>query len=215
MRTVGPLPVPFLRHPRGVLLVTCACFAALAVAAALVGTLPADTAVRDALLAAASAPVVAAMRLVNMAGDYRLLLPGSLALFLLPRARPRWFVWIVLMVAASVGPDVLKFIVGRPRPEDLSLGFPSGHATAAAAYFGAVIYLAATLPPRARTLVRLGAVGLIVGVGIARVVLRAHWPSDVLGGVAFGLALAATAALIDSLEPTPASERAGAAPDHP
>lgn len=83
------------------------------------------------------------------------------------------------------------------------MGFPSGHATAAAAYFGAVIYLAASLPPRVRPVVRVVAVMLILGVGVARVMLRAHWPSDVLGGFAFGLALASTAALIDSLGTTP------------
>jgi membrane-associated phospholipid phosphatase len=192
----------WLRQPRGVLVVTAACFAALALAAALVGALPADVAVRDALLAAASKPVITVMKLVNMAGDYRLLVPGTIALYLVfPRARRRWLVWLALMLAATIGPDIAKFAVGRTRPEELSLGFPSGHATAAAAYFGAVIYLAAALTPPLRTVARAGAVALIVGVGIARVVLRAHWPSDVLGGIALGLALAAAAALVDAIEP--------------
>ena len=86
------------------------------------------------------------------------------------------------------------------------MGFPSGHATAAAAYFGAVIYLASSLPPRVRPWVRAGAVVMILAVGAARVMLRAHWPSDVLGGFAFGLALAATAATLASLERRPATE---------
>jgi membrane-associated phospholipid phosphatase len=42
------------------------------------------------------------------------------------------------------------------------------------------------------------AVAGIVLVGMARVILRAHWPSDALGGIALGLALAAAAALIAS-----------------
>ena len=200
--------VPFIRHPRGVLLVTLVCFVALTLAAALGGALPADGLVRDALLAGASAPVIAAMRVVNAAGDYRGLLPGLLILLLcFPRARTRWWLWIALMVVASIGPDVLKSIVGRTRPEDASMGFPSGHATAAAAYSGAVIYLAASLTPRVRPVVRVAAVILMLGVGVARVMLRAHWPSDVLGGFAFGLALASTAALLDSLESTTPSQR--------
>jgi membrane-associated phospholipid phosphatase len=58
--------------------------------------------------------------------------------------------------------------------------------------------LAGSLPNPARTWVRLAAAAGIVLVGMARVILRAHWPSDVLGGIALGLALAAAAALMAS-----------------
>ena len=37
---------------------------------------------------------------------------------------------------------------------------------------------------------------MIVLVAVARVILRAHWPSDALGGIALGLALASAAALL-------------------
>jgi membrane-associated phospholipid phosphatase len=197
-----PLAAPFLTHPRSILVVTLVCFVALAGAAALGGALPADAFVRDALLRAASDPMRAVMRVVNAAGDYRLLLPGTLLMFVaFPQTRRRWLVWIALMLVAAAGPDVLKVVIGRSRPEETSMGFPSGHATAAAAYFGALIYLAGPLRRRRRALLRTGAVLMILAVGVARVMLRAHWPSDVLGGMAFGLALASAAALIDAMEP--------------
>jgi membrane-associated phospholipid phosphatase len=47
---------------------------------------------------------------------------------------------------------------------------------------------------------------MILLVGLARVLLRAHWPSDVLGGIALGLVLASIASLIASRPPTPAAE---------
>jgi len=87
------------------------------------------------------------------------------------------------------------------------VGFPSGHATAAAAFFGALIYLAAALPPRARVAVRAASVVLIVLVCVARIILRAHWPVDTLAGAALGLALASLASLLADRR-----ERAGVTP---
>ncbi|MGH7391190.1 MAG: phosphatase PAP2 family protein [Candidatus Rokuibacteriota bacterium] len=185
---------------RAVLIVSAAAFIALAAAAGLAGILDADVALRDAVLAWASPVVVATMRVVNLGGDWRVLLPGILLLFVVfPRARTRWWVWIALMVIAPLAEGTLKEIVGRARPEGPAMGFPSGHATAATAYFGAVAYLAGSLRTRAACVaVRSVAVVAIALVAAARVVLRAHWPSDVLGGIALGLALAAAAALVAS-----------------
>jgi membrane-associated phospholipid phosphatase len=191
-----------LLHPRGVLTVAGACFVALTAAVVVLGALPADVAVRDTLLGLATPWMVQIMRVVNRAGDWRLLLPGTLLLFVVfRRARERWWLWAAVMVLAPLLESVLKQLVGRPRPEDVSLSFPSGHSTAAAAFFGAVMFLAGALPPRAGAWVRIVAVVMIVLVGMARVILRAHWPSDVLAGIALGLALAATAGWLAAREP--------------
>jgi membrane-associated phospholipid phosphatase len=48
--------------------------------------------------------------------------------------------------------------------------------------------------------VRLAALVGALLVAVARVMLRAHWPSDALAGVALGLALASVAALIASAQ---------------
>lgn len=186
-------------HPRGILVLTAGCFVALAAAVARLGTLPADAALRDALLGLASPPTLAVMRVINYAGAWQVLLPVTLALLVLfPRARRRWWLWIALMLAAPASEGVMKAVVGRPRPEDASWGFPSGHATAAATFFGATIYLAGSLPPAACRLVRGLSLVCMVLVALARVLLRAHWPSDAVAGLALGLALASVAALLDS-----------------
>jgi undecaprenyl-diphosphatase len=188
-----------LRFPRGVLLVAGVAFIILTAAALVVGTAGADTAIRAALLLAASPTVVGVMRVVNIAGDWKFLLPATLVLFVIfDRARRTWWVWVTLMVAAPLAEGLMKIAVGRPRPEGLAYGFPSGHATAAAAYFGAWLYLAEGLLPGVRPIVRMLAVAMMLAVGVARIVLRAHWPSDVLGGLALGLALASLAAIIAS-----------------
>jgi membrane-associated phospholipid phosphatase len=186
-------------HARGVLTVAAACLVTLTAAVVALGALPVDAALREAMLGLATPGLVAVMRVVNRAGEWPVLLPGTLALFVVfPRARQRWWLWATLMVTAPLTEWSLKQLVARPRPEDASLGFPSGHATAAAAFFGAVIFLAGALPPRAARWVRALAVVMITLVGLARVMLRAHWPSDVLAGVALGLALAAAAGVLAS-----------------
>ena len=194
-------------HPRTVLVVLGAFFVALAGAVALIGVLPADTAVREALLGLATPAVVAAMRLVNYGGDWRVLLPGTLVLLAaFPRARERWWIWLTLMIAAPMTEGLLKIAIARPRPEGPAFGFPSGHATAAAAFCGAVLYLSSALPLATRRLVRALAVVAVILVGLARVILRAHWPSDVLGGITLGLALASVAAIVASLDGKPVAD---------
>jgi membrane-associated phospholipid phosphatase len=54
--------------------------------------------------------------------------------------------------------------------------------------------------------VRALAVAAIVLVALARVLLRAHWPSDAVAGIALGLALASAAAVVAAASapaPTP------------
>lgn len=182
--------------PRAVLTVAGACFALVALSVALLDTAPFDTPVRDALLGLASPPVIAAMRVIRVASRWSLPPAILLLLWFFRPARERWYVWIGLMIVALMIEQPLKVLIGRPRPEAPSMGFPSGEATVAAAFFGALFYLAESLPPRTQRLLRTGAIVMIVLVAVARVILRAHWPSDVLGGIALGLALASAAALL-------------------
>jgi membrane-associated phospholipid phosphatase len=199
-------PARAVLHARAVLLVAGAGFLALALTVGLLGGVPADTAVREAMLDLATPAVVALMRIVNYGGDKIVLGPATLVLLLASaRARRRWWLWLALMALAPLAEGVLKEIVARPRPEGGGLAFPSGHATAAAAYFGAVAYLAGSAPSRAVCLgLRLVALVAVLAVAAARVVLGAHWPSDALGGIALGAALVALAALVDE-----SRERAG------
>src|SRR2546427_13290106 len=109
--------LPPRRSLRGVLIASAGCFLALALAVGFMSSLPGDTAVREALLGVASPPVLAAMRLINRAGNWQLLLSGSLLLLLaFRRARERWYAWVGLLVAAPATESILKIIIRRPRP---------------------------------------------------------------------------------------------------
>ncbi|HEU5318503.1 MAG TPA: phosphatase PAP2 family protein [Chloroflexota bacterium] len=118
----------------------------------------------------------------------------------------RWAATILMALTATADAmaGAVKLAVGRARPtEDLvrvlqhptDFSFPSGHTVHYVVFFGALIYLCArTLRRRdtgaathilAATVLGVSAV-LIALVGLSRVYLGAHWPSDVAGGYVLG-----------------------------
>jgi membrane-associated phospholipid phosphatase len=181
-----------------VLLLSLAVFVVLATGALLVPTHGFELTLRQALVGLDGAGAFGNfLRVVDHAGTWRVILPGTLIVFaVFPHARAQWWIWTVALLAAPAAETFFKSVIGRPRPEDISMGFPSGHATAAAAFFGAVIYLAAPLSPPTRRAVRMLAIACIVLVSVARVALRAHWPSDAMAGIALGLVLASAAYVV-------------------
>ena len=139
------------------------------------------------------------MEVVSFIGATFPMLAIALALF-------AWFLWkrrqaecyavFAVLLGFGVSP-ILKALVDRPRPTaDLvsvwryfdGLGFPSGHALNAVLLFGLLFYLAPLLVPwrGAVSIIRTLLVALIGLMGVSRVYLGAHWPSDVLGGFLYG-----------------------------
>lgn len=92
-------------------------------------------------------------------------------------------------IVALGGNTILKYIFHRTRPETIyvenmkiqSYSFPSGHAFGATVFYGLLAYLAYVhLPSPWNIIVPSVLVVLIFLVGISRVYLGAHFPSDVV-----------------------------------
>jgi membrane-associated phospholipid phosphatase len=102
---------------------------------------------------------------------------------------------VTLLVGALLNIG-LKALVGRPRPPAPDTGvslasFPSGHTLQATLLFGLLPLAVWLLTQRAgahRVAVLVSA-SAVVAVGVSRVLLGAHWPTDVVGGVLVGLGL--------------------------
>ncbi len=94
-----------------------------------------------------------------------------------------------------------KLAVGRPRPDPShpvealdGLSFPSGHVTNAAAATALLVLLLWPAAPGWRRALLVGcAAALVAGTMLDRVLLGAHYPSDVLGGLVLGLGMVAAA----------------------
>ncbi len=137
-----------------------------------------------------------AARIVTEFGGSRLLLPVCVLGLVWLLFRREWRSALLLAAITISGRllvELQKNFAGRIRPEDephltaaQSYAFPSGHAANATLVW---LCLALLLPrgPRARMLAIWGAVWLALLVGLSRVMLGVHWPSDVIAGWAFGL----------------------------
>jgi undecaprenyl-diphosphatase len=115
---------------------------------------------------------------------------------------------VVTLAGAGLLNGLLKFSFARVRPASFfdyplpgSPSFPSGHALYAASVFGG---LAVLLSARIRSLplqlaIWFAAISLILLVGISRVYLGVHYPSDVLAGYAIGIIWVTAVAFGDRL----------------
>jgi undecaprenyl-diphosphatase len=103
---------------------------------------------------------------------------------------------LVLIAIVTIGrglSELQKYWIARPRPAlDTHLvvvktsSFPSGHATSSMIFYLSVA-LALTAGTRWHRAAVAGAILLSLLIGASRVMLGVHWPSDVIGGWAFGM----------------------------
>ncbi len=127
-------------------------------------------------------------------GDYWTIttVTGAVIVFLLLWRRQASALLIFSAVAGgALLNEVLKALFERARPDLIahivevnSLSFPSGHAMSAATLYltlGALLARTRKSPALRGTIVAT-AIVITCAVGISRVYLGVHWPSDVLGG---------------------------------
>jgi membrane-associated phospholipid phosphatase len=123
----------------------------------------------------------------------------ALALFLFWRGHPRGGAIMLAATSLRLVNYGLKDLIDSPRPtSDLvrvnsnldSNGFPSGHAQGATLLCGAALIAFWPILTRGqRVAASVGASALVLATGFARISIGAHWPTDVLGGVLWGVIL--------------------------
>jgi undecaprenyl-diphosphatase len=140
----------------------------------------------------ASPGMTRAMTAISLLG-YNILiveLAFALAVFLYLRWR-RAAGWLAVSMAGALALDLaLKYTFHRPRPQPFfgaeppSYSFPSGHALCSFCFYAV---LAGLIAARTRSLalrvaVGIAAAALVVAIGISRIYLGMHYPSDVIAG---------------------------------
>jgi membrane-associated phospholipid phosphatase len=118
----------------------------------------------------------------------------ALTWLLYQRKRLEFAMLMVACVGAVGLNSGLKLVFGRSRPHlwsplihETTYGFPSGHALGSLVLYGFLAYLYAQRYPR-RAKVTYGIMAILVGlIGLSRLYLGVHYPTDVLAGYGMGM----------------------------
>lgn len=148
--------------------------------------------------------------LATALGDGRTIAVLTTAAVIWCLVRRRWMLagWLAVVVAGSALLSTLvKNAVERTRPPTLGVlasahgfSFPSGHTQAATVTYAAIVLVVGWILIRPGPAVRRVSAVLVVlvvgAVGLSRVFLGVHWPTDVLGGWLIGSAWVTGAAYV-------------------
>lgn len=157
---------------------------------------PLDRAIYEAVYVGHDPTLVAIGRVFTALGEPTVLIAASfvVALVLWLRGhRHLPFVFIAITMVGRGVSELQKYLIARPRP-DLEThlvvvktsSFPSGHANSSMIFY-LCIALILTAGTRWQGLAVALAILLSLLVGVSRVMLGVHWPSDVIGGWALGM----------------------------
>ena len=140
-----------------------------------------------------------AMLLVTFLGNGQTIIVVAVVALLVTLFARR-YQYTVLIILSIVGSSLffylIKVLAGRPRPmlEEARIvqggfSFPSGHATVSATLYGTLAYLLihGVRNELVKVLIGLASALLVLAVGLSRVYLGVHYPSDVLAGWIAGL----------------------------
>ncbi len=158
-----------------------------------------DLVVIDYLRGLASPPLTAVMLTVTWVGSVLGLLVFTLlasgALYRRGHRLEAGVLVISLLVGLALD-ALLKEVARRPRPELLphlvaagGYAFPSGHSMGAVSVYGTLVLIVWHLSRRRwlRAAAATASAAVVLAVGLSRVYLGVHWPTDVLGGYLAGL----------------------------
>lgn len=144
-------------------------------------------------------PVVLFMRFWSAVGRDLVALAGLILAGFWIKQKARRLLWMLIFgfFGAELWFQITSNLIGRARPEYkdpyetlINAGYPSGHMATNVVMGMIILYL--LLPvirsPLRKFLLMIGVVLVVALIGVSRLFLGLHWPTDILGGILLGLA---------------------------
>lgn len=175
-------------------------FVALAVFVRSAGLIPLDAGVQHFMQDQRSPAYERPLRIVTEFGSGWVLLPatsiGCAVVALRYRRLAVAFALTAVGTMAIMG--IAKGVVGRPRPNVWGYAYPSGHVLGVVVFCGVLLYALwlFRVSRVARMVATTVSVVVVLAVGVSRLYVKTHWFTDVVGGVAAGLAIALAVAVV-------------------
>jgi undecaprenyl-diphosphatase len=154
-----------------------------------------DRSIYQALYSGGHPALILIGRFFTALGDPTVLIIGGILVgaWLWREGRGRFAAGLLLVILTGRGlTEAQKYWIARARPDIephlvvvKTWSFPSGHATSSMIFY---LSLALAIAPAGwRRIAAAVAILLSLLIGVSRVMLGVHWPSDVIGGWCFGL----------------------------
>ncbi|WP_423999866.1 phosphatase PAP2 family protein [Maribacter sp. IgM3_T14_3] len=157
-----------------------------------------DTTITDYVISHRSPGLTSYFKFMTNVGDtygYLIVLVIFLLISLLVFKRWKYVVQATMVLAlATISNMMLKRFIDRARPgiEHLvsveTLSYPSGHAMSAMAFYGFLIFLVTkfNIQKVIKYVLIIALITIILSIGISRIYLGVHFPSDIAGGFIAG-----------------------------
>ncbi|HLR20652.1 MAG TPA: phosphatase PAP2 family protein [Tissierellaceae bacterium] len=156
-----------------------------------------DISILDLLHQSTNIYILNIMKIISLFGSWKILVPGLilLTIYLVNKEKYYEAKLLIFNIFGSFGVNfLLKLFFQRTRPIDYfrvtksGLSFPSGHSMVTMSMWLAIAYLLTRFEKNEskKVLIKIGTGLFILLMGISRIYLGVHWPTDVVGGYIMG-----------------------------
>lgn len=140
-------------------------------------------------------------KILSFIGSARFIIGGLVLLLIIAQTRTRYGIWLAVTAGcAALLNSTMKDIFQRSRPTvnplvvEKSFSYPSGHSMSNMALYTMLALLLITYLKGSRARIPAAAASIVMAllIGLSRIYLGVHYPSDVAGGFLMGFVIALT-----------------------
>ncbi len=127
------------------------------------------------------------MKFITFFGSAYVIIPGTIILLFIFKNKKNKIFLISNLITITVLNLMLKYSFQRLRPingiiKENGYSFPSGHSMVSVAFYGFLVYLLYKSNFKFKKFYMISLCFLVLLIGISRIYLGVHYPTDVLGG---------------------------------